>query len=381
MPIDVTKYRASPAPAPAGGASGLDKLSGLLQRDIQLFGKKFGDKRKETFYLELGILLQAGVDIKTAFELIVEEQEHKETRALLEDVKNQIIAGKTLGKALQAHPYFSPYELYSIEIGEESGKVTYVLSELAGYYQKRIKQKRQIISALTYPSLVMVTSLGAVFFMLHFVVPMFKDVFKRFGGKLPLLTEWIINLSGFAGQYFGWFLAGTFTLGAYLFSQRRQEWFRKASARVLLRLPLFGELVRKIYLARLCYALTLLTSSKIPITRSISLVSQMIDFYPVQMSLKQMEKDIMTGKPLHASMAQFPIYPKRMISLVKVGEEVNQLGDFFGKIARQYSDEIEHQSGLISSVIEPVMIIFLGLLVGVILVAMYLPLFQLSSFM
>ncbi|MCU0431737.1 MAG: type II secretion system F family protein [Cytophagaceae bacterium] len=125
--------------------------------------------------------------------------------------------------------------------------------------------------------------------------------------------------------------------------------------------------------------MALLISSKIPLLRAMGLIQQMIGFLPIETSIQQMEKDILQGESLWKSMSNFSIYPKRMISLIKVGEEVNQLDSFFSKIAQQYTAEVEHQTSLISSMIEPFMIIFLGLIVGFILIAMYLPLFQLSS--
>jgi type IV pilus assembly protein PilC len=146
-----------------------------------------------------------------------------------------------------------------------------------------------------------------------------------------------------------------------------------------LNLPLVGEIIGKIYLARFSHAMTLLVTSKIPLLRATSLIKQMIAFYPLEVALNQAEQDIMKGDFLLKLLARFPIFPKRMLSLIKIGEVVNQLELFFDKIAKQYSDEVEHQTNLIGSMIEPFMIIFLGLIVGVILIAMYLPLFQLST--
>jgi type IV pilus assembly protein PilC len=215
--------------------------------------------------------------------------------------------------------------------------------------------------------------------MLNFIVPMFADVFKRFGGKLPFITSVIVDMSNWIGSYFYLvFLILAIVVG-FLISQRKHLWYRKFFSLLIIRIPFVGDMIRKIYMARFCHSMALLIGAKIPIVRAIKLVKEMIGFYPIEVSLDQVEQDIMQGVSLHKSLAAFPVYHRRLVSLVKVGEEVNQLEMFFGKIAKQYSEDVEHQTSLISSMIEPFMIIFLGLIVGVILIAMYLPLFQLST--
>lgn len=375
--IDINKVKKTQVKAE--GKSPLQGIIDLLNKDFSLFGATLNDKKKEAFYHELGILLSAGVDIKTTLELISDEQVKEKDKALFSKIKDSVIAGNTLSGAIRDTGMFSAYEFFSLQIGEESGKLPIVLKELGTYYNKKMKQRRQIVGALTYPSIVLFTSLAAVFFMMNFIVPMFADVFKRFGGDLPAITKMIVNASSFFRKYFYLFFLFIITIIFFVYSQREQIWFRKYGSKILLRLPLAGEIVRKVYLARFCNSMTLLIGAKIPILRSINLVKQMIGFYPLEESLTQIEKDILHGIALNKSMSAFSIYPKRMTSLIKVGEEVNQLDNFFEKIAFQYNEEVEHQTSMISSMIEPFMIIFLGLIVGFILIAMYLPLFQLST--
>ncbi|MDJ1486107.1 type II secretion system F family protein [Cytophagaceae bacterium YF14B1] len=380
MPVDIHKLAkpSSVVPSETTQSGFLDKALSVLNKDIR-FSSGFSDKKKEAFYTQLGILLESGIDIKTALELLTEEQTSERDKAMLTQITSQVVKGTPLSQAMREAETFSVYEIFSTEIGEESGKLAYTLTQLSGYYQKKIKQRRQIISALTYPAIVSCTSFGAVFFMLRFVVPMFEDVFKRFGGNLPLITQWVVDLSNVLGDYFMYFFVGSVLMAGWIYKERKKEWLRKLSARVLLRIPFIGNLVARIYLTRLSFAFTLLLGSRINLTRAIALVRQMIPFYPLEVSLRQMEDDIVNGSFMHTSMAKFPIYPKRMISLIKVGEEVNQLPEFFEKIAKQYSDEVEHQSSLLSSVLEPLIIVFLGVLVGFILIAMYLPLFKMST--
>lgn len=351
----------------------------FLNRDIKLFGSPFNDKKKERFYSELFILFSAGVDIRSALELIEDEQPKEKDRLLFSSIKESVIAGNSLSKALQQTGLFSLYEFYSLQIGEESGRLTEVLAELSTFFTKKIQQKRQLTSALSYPAVVFFASFGAIFFMMKFVVPMFSDVFKRFKGELPAFTKLIIRISDAFGNYSIYFILGFLILFIFLYNQRKATWFRKYGAELMLRTPIMKDMIGKIYLARFCQSMNLLISAKTPLVTAIDLVKKMVGFYPIEVSLEVVQEDLLKGKPLHLSLAKFKIYNRRMISLIKVAEEVNQLDTMFARLSKQYSDEVEHQTSILGSLIEPIMIIFLGVLVAVILVAMYLPLFQMSS--
>lgn len=382
--IDLSRYE-NKKPATSKNASAkADKGSGngllaLLNKDISFGSRELPDKKKEALYLELGSLLQAGINLKSSFELITADLKKEKDKTLFAAIQQAVLGGTTFSQALQQSGRFSMYEIYSLQIGEETGKLIEVLHDLAKYYKNKIKQRRKIISSLTYPCIVLSTSLAAVFFMLKFIVPMFGDVFKRFGGHLPWITEKIIGISqALENNFFMAFMIILVT-GIVLLSVRKTEKFRMWSARVLLRLPVVGNLVQKIYLARFCNAMRLLINARLPLLRAIALIRQMIDFYPIESSLKDVEDDIMNGRSLHQSLAAFPVYPAKMIQLVKVGEETNQLDYFFARISDQYVEEVEYKTSSLSSAMEPLIIIFLGLIVGVILISMYLPLFQMSN--
>lgn len=352
----------------------------LLTTEINLFGSSLlKDKDREAFYNELSILLEAGVDIKSAMELIIVEQTKPQLSRLFTNLNTTIINGKTFSAAIQQTGQFSNYEYFSIQIGEESGKIIAVLKQLSSFYTKKIKQQRQIMSALSYPIIVLCTAFGAVFFMITFVVPMFAGIFKRFGGDLPFITKLVILCSDRLKQalpYIGILIVAIAFIWGY---HHKKNWYRQLSTKVLIKAPILGPLMQKVYLARFSYSMSLLISSKVPILKAIGMVRLMIDFYPIEISLAKIEELILQGVPLHKGMSQHTIFPKRMISLIKVGEEVNQLEQFFDKIAVQYTEEVEYQTTILSSLIEPIIIIFLGLIVGIILVSMYLPLFKLGN--
>ena len=376
--IDLSRYEARKTVKP-GKATTTGGLTALLNRDISFGSKELDDKKKEYLYLELSSLLQAGINLKSSFELITADQQKEKDKELYKSIQDAVLSGTTFSQALQQTGKFSLYEVYSLQIGEETGKLIEVLQDLAKFYQNKIKQRRKIVSSLTYPCVVMTTSLGAVFFMLKFVVPMFGDVFKRFGGHLPWITEKIIGISQALENNFFRFIILVALITAFIISVRKTEQFRRISSQLLLRIPLVGGLVQKIYLARFCNSMRLLINARLPLLRAIALIRQMIEYYPIESSLQKVEDDIMNGQSLHQSLQQFSIYPSKMIQLVKVGEETNQLDYFFGKISEQYIEEVEYKTSTISSMMEPLIIVFLGLIVGVILVSMYLPLFQMSN--
>lgn len=374
--IDISRYKKKQQPK--SKKDGIDLWS-VLNTDISFGSKQVSDKKKESLYIELSTLLLSGIDLRTALELILVDQEQAKDKALFDGIRLRILSGLALSQALKETGRFSDYEYYSIKIGEETGRLGEVLTDLAKYYKSKIQQRRKIVSAITYPMIVLVSSLGAVVFMIKFVVPMFADVFLRFGGELPWITATIIKVSGWFDRYFPFFILFILLLTAFYFFRRNTLWFRRVSSVLFLKTPVVGDLIKKIYLARFANTMRLLVSTDTPLLQSIALVRQMINYYPIEDSLLKVEQDILQGQSLHKSLATFGFYPAKMIQLIKVGEEVNRLDYFFEKIASQYTEEVEYRTNTISSLLEPLIIIFLGLVVGVILIAMYLPMFQMSN--
>ncbi|MDN4167087.1 type II secretion system F family protein [Cytophagales bacterium LB-30] len=352
-----------------------------LSREIRLgsISKKIGDKEKETFYLEMSTLFSSGVDIRTCLDLISEESGKPYYRSIIQGIKEKIIHGASLSEAMQQSGAFSAYEYFSVQIGEETGNLIKVFDQIASFYSKKIKQRRQLIGALSYPILVLSSSVLAVGFMLYFIVPMFAEIFKRFGGELPFITQQIIAASKWLESNGIFILMLLVALTMLLLLLRKNKRFVNTLTLGLIRVPLLGRLYTEANLARFCSSMSLLIGAKIPLIRAIQLVEQMIEFYPIKHSLAQVEEDILRGKSLHQSFSQFSIFDGRMITLLKIGEEVNKLDVFFGKLSQNYSEAVDHRTQLLSTFLEPLIIVLLGLIVGFILVAMYLPMFQLSG--
>ncbi len=370
--------RPRPTHPPASSLS--TRLSKLLSRDIRLPGRRGPSARqREALYQEMGMLLGAGVDIKTALDLQV--QQHKPPlQTMLAQLRDAVVGGSTVAAALQQSGQFSAYEYYSVQIGEETGRLAAILQELARYYTRQIKQRRQLVQALAYPVLVLGTAVGAVLFMLRFIVPMFADVFKRFGGELPPLTRAIVGLAELVReQALPAFLTLLYVGVAGRWLLRRPA-SRLLVSRALLRLPVLGPLLRGVYLGRLCGSLALLTGAHVPLLQALALARQMLGFAPLVQALRTIEERVLTGASLHSSLQEFTyLFDARLVALVKVGEEVNKLDYFFTLLSQQYGEEVDHRAALLSTALEPLIILFLGGVVGLILVGMYLPIFQISN--
>lgn len=354
------------------------KKPGLLQREIE-FGKPFSDKIKEQFYNEFGSLIESGIDMRRSIQLIIDEQEKKRIRIILDELQQKIVLGASLSEAMEQSGHFSAYEYQSVRIGEETGRLRNVLASLAIYFGDKVKLRRQLVSVFTYPAFVMCITFGVLYFMLNSVVPMFEDVFKQFGQELPWLTQRIVWLSDHFGPFMFWMLIGAAGISIYCYTQRKEIWFRKLSSSVMLRIPVFGVLIRKVYIARFCQSMGLLMESKTPLVRALDLVEEMIGFYPLEEAIRQTKKEILAGNQLHEGLGQFRILDKRLISLIKIAEEINQLDHTFARLTKQYNEEIEYRTKLMGTIIEPAIIVIIGLVVGVIMVAMYLPMFNLSN--
>jgi type IV pilus assembly protein PilC len=353
-------------------------IQDVLNKDIQI-GARFNIKKKQSLYNDLFLLFNSGLDMKRVLELIVEEQKNKKEKEILNRIYQKVIKGETLSNAFAAEKDFTEYETFSLKIGEESGKLTEVLSHLKNYYQKRIEQKRQVASALSYPLVVLFIAIAAVTFMIGFVVPTFAKTFKTFNAELPGITKWLIAFSEDFSTYATICLVILVTITILYQYFKKHESVRKWKAKLILIIPFIGKIYYLSRLTQFCENMKLLVSAKTSLIESLELTSKMIDFYPVQFALKQSKIDIMKGSSLSESLKNFKIFPSRMVYLLAVGEEVNKLEEIFGQMGDLYASELEHKSKILGSVLEPILLIFIACLVGFIVIALYMPMFSLSE--
>ncbi len=379
MAIKIDQHRRnSSASSTTEGPSTLERLTELLNRDISLFGTSIGLKQKESLYYELGILLSAGLDIQKSLALVEMGQKNKKFKAELRQIREYIVNGSSLSEALVQSGKFTDFEIFSLQIGEETGQMNEVLEELSSFFKRSIKYRQQLLGALAYPVFVISFAFLVIYFLLNYLVPLFSDVYERFDGELPQITQNIILLSDWLGANSVYLFLTLASIFGLLYWQRRQTWFRRASSWLLLRLPIFGGIFQQLYLSRFAQSMALLLRARIPLLKSVQLVAKMVGFYPIEVSLINAEAEILRGKLLQESLEGYSIYPQQLLALVQVGEESSTLDAMFQKLSDQYNEEVEQKTAVIGSLVEPLLIIFLGVLVGVILVAMYLPLFQLS---
>lgn len=354
-------------------------LSELMTKEITLFGSSFGVKKKALWYDELGVLLTSGINLKQALELLAETQKKEVDQKMLSNMVDSLVSGTPFSEVIHEHKAFSDYDYYALKIGEQTGALAHIVTELGQFHKRKNDQRSEIISALTYPMIVLITAVVVVLFMLHYVVPMFVDIFKQNNVELPAITRAIVNFSSFLGTH-GLVLMGVVVMMSIaLFFASKKLWYRKFIGTLQTKLPILGAYVQKIYMAQFTQAIALLTASKVPLVDSIALVQRMISFYPLQKSLGIVREDVISGDKLSTACSRHPIFDKKMIALVRVSEETNQTEYVFQKLSHQYNHQVKQQSQLIANVLNPILTILVGILVGVILIAMYLPMFKLST--
>lgn len=356
-----------------------EKKEFKLETERFQFSKKLSDKKKEIFYRELGMLLKSGVDFKKALEILSNQSSNLFEKGVIIEIKDKVVEGKSIYESMRETKQFSPYEYYSIQIGEETRKLEEVLVELQKYFNSKIQMKRQVISVLTYPVIVMLVTFLVLYFMLNKVVPMFSSVFRQFGSELPKSTQIIIKISNHSGTIFTVLIGIIIGLIVLHTMLKEKKSYRAFTTKMILKIPYFGNLIRKIYISRFCQAMNLLITSKTTLINSLSLTAKMIGFYPIEIAIEEIKEDITRGASLNESLKKHAVFENKMVSMIEVAEQVNQLETMFERLTEQYNEEINHQTTMIGVILEPLIIIVIGLIVGVIMISMYAPMFDLSK--
>jgi type IV pilus assembly protein PilC len=325
------------------------------------------------------MLLRSGVHFKKALEILSNQSGSKFEKELILGIKDNVIEGKSIYESMRETNQFSAYEFYSIQIGEETRKLEEVLGELQKYFNRKIQMKRQIISVMTYPTIVILVTFLVLYFMLNKVVPMFSSVFKQFGSELPKSTQIILKISNHSGMIFSFIIGFIVALTLTHIILKDKDGYRSFTTSIILKIPYFGNLISKIYISRFCQSMNLLITSKTTLINSLSLTGKMISFYPIEIAIHQIKKDITRGASLNESLKKHTVFENKMVSMVEVAEQVNQLEIMFERLTEQYNEEISHQTKMIGVILEPIIIIVIGVIVGVIMVSMYAPMFDLSK--
>lgn len=348
----------------------------------QLTNRPFKESRKESLFTELHSLLSAGLDFSHAFKLLIASEENPQKAEIIQQIYDKVVQGYPLWQALEYSTQFSPLDYGVIRIGEETGKLDESLMFLSDYYHKRLEQRRMVSSAISYPLIILCMAVIVVIFMLLVIVPMFEQVYSRMGGELPALTAWIISVSKQFPIYLLIICALTMVFGSMLYLRRNDQKVRSVTANIMLRTPLLGGVLRKNYQAHFCKLLYLLVSSGVPLLNGITMLSDIITFYPYQCSFKNICLGLRRGELFYANLEQYPtLYDRKLITLLRVGEETNRLPEMLRKQGADLTLELEYRLRQLGNMLEPSLILFVGIIVAVILVSMYMPMFKLGGIM
>lgn len=337
------------------------------------------DVRKERLFRELHLLLHAGVDPRTVLDLLLKAQRDEASQRVMTLVRNEVMRGQLLSTAMEQARAFSEYEVQSVRIGEESGRLAPVCLQLAEHHADRIKLKRMVRQAFAYPVFILFITLAVVFFMMNVVVPMFAQVFARSGAELPALTRHVLQVSELLRDH-GPLLVlipALLTVLFILFRQRPEV--RAWSERFFSLVPVLGPLRQRAVLARFCNAMAFLLRSGSPLDRALVLSERMTTSPGLRKALADVRVQVVRGSSLQQAMARHRVFDAQFVAMVAVAEEVKQLDVMFQRLGERFTAEVQHRTTLLGSVLEPATIVLIACLVGTVLVAMYLPMFKLST--
>ena len=333
---------------------------------------------KRIFFSQLQTLIRSGLSFSRAFELIIEGAKTKE-KALYVRIFDEVVSGKELWRSLEADKAFTELDRSVVRIGEETGRLVDALEFLTDYYQKREEQKRMVTSALSYPIITLSIAVVVLVFMLLVVVPMFEQVYARMGGELPTVTRQIIRMSESAPAVLGIMVL----LGLSMYGVRHMfgssDKYQRIASGIVMRLPLVSGLIRKYQVSRFSRIMHLLVSSDVPILQALYLMRGIITFYPYSKSIEMVCLMIEKGQTLADSMFQHEcIYGKGFLVLLRVGEETNSIAQMLLALANDTNSELEHEIKQLNNIVEPFLILCIGVVVAFVLIAMYMPMFKLG---
>lgn len=341
----------------------------IKQKDIAVFTR------------QLAAMMGAGVPLLQAFDIVARGSPNARMVRLLGEIRADVEAGNSLSVAFRKHPrQFDTLYCNLVEAGENAGILEPLLDRLATYQQKMLAIKTKVRSALMYPAAVIAVALIVMVVIMVYVIPSFKDVFKSFGAELPAPTLAVIAMSDLFVAH-GPLLLAVVVAGGLLFVQswRRSPRMQEATDRLLLRLPLFGELMRKSVVARWTRTLATMTAAGVTLVESLGSVGGAAGNAVYAQATEAIQREVSTGTSLTSAMRGTGVFPPMVLQMAAIGEESGSLEHMLGKAAEIFEDEVDEMVKGLSSLLEPVIIVFLGTLVGGIVVSMYLPIFRLGS--
>jgi type IV pilus assembly protein PilC len=352
----------------------------IKKRDFKR-GGRITEKDITLFTRQLSTMIKAGVPLLQAFDIVAKGASNRSVGKLLMDVRADVETGSSLNQAFRKHPlYFDALFCNLVAAGEAAGILDSVLDRLATYKEKILAIRSKIKSALFYPIAVVVVAVIVITIIMLFVVPAFKQVFSGAGASLPAPTLILVAMSDFMVDY--WYLIFGILGGVvygFFFMWRRSEKMQMVMDRLVLGLPIFGNLIRKAVMARWTRTLSTMFSAGVPLVESLDSVGGASGNYVYRAATKQIQSEVSTGTSLTVAMQNANVFPNMVTQMAAIGEESGQLDTMLSKVADFFEAEVDDAVGALSSLLEPLIMVVLGVLIGGMLVALYLPIFKLGD--
>ncbi|MBI5196415.1 MAG: type II secretion system F family protein [Nitrospirae bacterium] len=344
-------------------------------------GGKVTDKDIVVFTRQFATMIDAGLPLVQALDILSKQTGNKTLAKTLGEVKADVEGGSTYADALRKHPrIFSELYANMIAAGETGGILDTILGKLATYIEKSMKLKKRVKGAMMYPSFVIFAAVGVVAVIMVFVVPTFAKMFTQMGGILPLPTRIVIGISHFLGGIGGAImLAGIIAFSVFIVQFRRTATGKKTIDTLLLKVPIIGVLLQKVAIAKFTSTLGTLVASGVPILEGLDITARTAGNVVVEKSVLEVKQAVSEGKTLAEPLSKLKIFPPMVTQMIAVGESTGAVETMLSKIAEFYDEEVDTAVASLTSLLEPMLIVFLGTTVGFIVVAMYLPIFKLIT--
>ncbi|HFA2542942.1 TPA: type 4 pilus assembly protein PilG [Neisseria gonorrhoeae] len=363
------------------------KLAKRGIRPLQITRVKTSSKRKITqeditvFTRQLSTMIKAGLPLMQAFEIVARGHGNPSMTEMLMEIQGQVEQGSSLSRAFSNHPkYFDRFYCNLVAAGETGGVLESLLDKLAIYKEKTQAIRKKVKTALTYPVSVIAVAIGLVFVMMIFVLPAFKEVYANMGAELPPLTQTVMDMSDFFVSY-GWMvlIALGFAIYGFLKLKARSIKIQRRMDAILLRMPIFGDIVRKGTIARWGRTTATLFAAGVPLVDVLDSTAGAAGNLIYEEATREIRTRVIQGLSMTSGMRATELFPNMMLQMSSIGEESGSLDDMLNKAAEFYEDEVDNAVGRLSAMMEPIIIVILGLVIGTLLVAMYLPLFNLGN--
>ena len=354
-----------------------------ISKEFTLFkgGGKITPYDIAIFSRQLATMLSAGIPLVQGFEIVGNGHDNPAMRKLIQGIKVDLESGTSLAEALGRHPlHFDDLYVNLVTAGEQAGALDTLLDKVATYKEKTENIKKKIKKALFYPAAVLVVAVIVTVILLIFVIPQFESLFKGFGADLPAFTRMVIDLSAFV-QSKGIFLAAVLGGGIafYIYTRKRSQKLREFEDRLMLKLPIIGNIIEKAAVARFARTLSTMFSAGVPLVEALQSVAGATGNIVYEKAVLAMRDEVSTGQRLQRAMENTGIFPNMVIQMIAVGEESGSLDEMSSKVADFYEADVDNAVDSMSSLLEPLIMAILGVLVGGLVIAMYLPIFKLGA--